>query len=210
MIDDAEFEDKLVASVRAERSGWSITSDDGWSFGVPADSPVVPAVGMTARFYGVGVGYAVRGFALDGVTVFYRSAVDDEVYQDEQLYGKDAADVLARWDAGRSVWSVEMGGLGPGYEQALQITAFEILRHLLSAKYDAAAWVSTEAWKVDRDKIEKAVFPVVDGLGLSGAQWGAALHIAFRQYRDGPLVFIKSAPDDRKIQVSKDWPRLAA
>ena len=30
----------------------------------------------------------------------------------------DAAEQLRRWDAGDSIWTVEMGGLGPGYEQA--------------------------------------------------------------------------------------------
>lgn len=210
MNDDTEFQDATISAVRPEESGWSITRDDGWSFLVPKDSPVAPVPGMAVRFYGPGVGYPVRGLALDGVTVFYRSAADDKVHQSQELYGKDAADVLARWDAGRSVWSVEMGGLGPGYEQALQITAFEILRHLLAAKYDAATWTASEVWKADMEKIEKAVFPVVDGLGLSGAQWGGALQIAARLYRDGPITFIKSVPEDRKIQVAKDWPRLAA
>lgn len=31
-------------------------------------------------------------------------------------------EALARWDAGETVFTAEMGGLGPGYEQAIQET----------------------------------------------------------------------------------------
>src|SRR5271166_5092790 len=40
----------------------------------------------------------------------------------------DAKEQLRRWDNGDSIWSIEMGGFGPGYEQALQICAIEIVR----------------------------------------------------------------------------------
>ncbi|KKK93920.1 hypothetical protein LCGC14_2688070 [marine sediment metagenome] len=38
-----------------------------------------------------------------------------------QLHPKTLDEAIERWDAGRSLFSVEMGGLGPGYEQAIQI-----------------------------------------------------------------------------------------
>src|SRR5687768_3007466 len=34
-------------------------------------------------------------------------------------------DALRQWDAGETVFTVEMGGLGPGYEMAIQGLAFE-------------------------------------------------------------------------------------
>lgn len=32
---------------------------------------------------------------------------------------------LAAWDAGEPVWSCDMGGMGPGYEQCIQIMGFD-------------------------------------------------------------------------------------
>ena len=50
----------------------------------------------------------------------------------DKFYGKDAVEWLRRWDAGEGVWSIEMGGIGPGYEQCIQITAAEILRYMIA------------------------------------------------------------------------------
>src|SRR3990172_3354015 len=127
-VNDDQFEDTLVAKVKKESSGWSIERRDGWHFYVPADSPVAPEVGMLARFYGKGIGSRVRGLFLSGVKVYYRTEAEDEEHFEIELYGADAADWLKRWDEGRGVWSIEMGGLGPGYEQCIHITCAEILR----------------------------------------------------------------------------------
>lgn len=58
--DDA-FEEVGIDSVKDEKSGWSITRSDGWSFFIGKEHGVEPKPGMTARFYGKGIGFAVRG-----------------------------------------------------------------------------------------------------------------------------------------------------
>lgn len=206
---DADFEETTLKTVTPEKSGgWSIQRDDGWSFFVPEGSPE-PKPGMTARFYGKGLGYAVRGLLLDGQCAFYRTAEDYERHDKEQRYGKDCADLLARWDAGKSVWSIELGGIGPGYEQAIQITGFEFLRAMLSVAPDAARWKDdTEAWKADRAAVEAIAGPVVEPLGLSGAQWGAGLNMAAVFYKNGPVAAMEMVDSDRRIQVSKSLPSL--
>jgi hypothetical protein len=130
----------------------------------------------------------------------------------KEFYGADAAEWLARWDAGDTVWTIEMGGLGPGYEQALQIAAAEIIRFMLAQAYNASAWEDKDFWKKTREEIEQWSFadgPIKE-LGLSGAQWGAAMNIAVNFYRDGP---VKALTDDnlkdRHIQVSKTFPKAA-
>jgi len=120
---DEQFEETTVAKVRDEGKGWSIERADGWSFYVPAPSPVVPTEGMTARFYGKGIGFTVRGLFLDGQKVFYRTEAEDKEKHEIDTYGADAADWLKRWDDGGTCWSIEMGGFGPGYEQCIHITA---------------------------------------------------------------------------------------
>ncbi len=207
---DTKFETTTVAKVTGEgESGWGIERSDGWSFFVPASSPVKPEPGMEARFYGDGIGRPVRGLFLAGQKVFYRTEEEDRQHHLDHTYGKTAEEWLARWDKGESCWSIEMGGLGPGYEQAIQITVAEILRHLIESKYPVETWTEVEHWKRDREKIEKAGFaiPRICVLGLSGAQWGAALHLAVCIYRDGPIaVMTDERCNERKIQVSRTFP----
>jgi hypothetical protein len=96
MKDDNEYRDTTITKVQREGDGgWSIQESDGWSFWVKAGSPVEPKVGMTARFYGKGIGYAVRGFALDGVNVFYETP--DE-YRERSAREAVAAEVKRRAD----------------------------------------------------------------------------------------------------------------
>ena len=75
---DFQYQDKKITKVTAEKEGWDITRDDGWSFYVPKDSPITPGVGMIARFYGEGMGRPVRGLFLDGTEVFYRTPEEEE------------------------------------------------------------------------------------------------------------------------------------
>lgn len=211
-MNDEQFEETTVATVRDEGKGWSISRADGWSFFVPAPSPVEPKEGMAARFYGKGIGFAVRGLFLDGQKVFYRTEDEDKEKHEIDSYGADAADWLKRWDEGRSVWSISMGGLGPGYEQCIQITAAEILRHLMERQYDAAKWEDREAWDSDHKEIEAAGFANgrISALGLSGAQWCAAMNLALQFYRRGPrAVMTDGRVKDRHIQVQRTFPVAA-
>lgn len=203
---DQEFEETTLASARVEKSGWSIERVDGWHFFVEASSPVEPKAGMVARFYGAGIGHPVRGLFLAGREIFYRTEAQDAEKREVDLFGSDAADWLKRWDEGRNVWTIEMGGLGPGYEQCIHVTVAEILRHLLERKYDTATWEDEEAWRRDRDEIEKAGLANerVKKLGISGAQWGAAMNLAAMLYRHGPRhVMSDPRVADRHIQVSR-------
>lgn len=209
---DEQFRETTVAKVHNENFGWEIEDADGWSFYVPALSPVVPKEGMAVRFYGKGIGFRVRGLFLDGQRVFYRTDAEDKEKHEIDTYGADAADWLKRWDEGKSVWSVEMGGLGPSYEQCIHITAAEILRHLLERTYEPETWDDREAWERDRKEIETAGLANVriSALGLSGAQWGAALNLALQFYRRGPrAVMTDERVKDRHIQVQRTFPVAA-
>ena len=211
---DKHFEEVEIKEVSGDREkGWNVTRVDGWGFGLDKDSPVEPKAGMTVRMYGKGIGFAFRGIFLDGQKVFYRTEAEDTEHREIEQYGADAADWLARWDSGRGVWSIEMGGLGPGYEQAIQVTAAEVLRHLLEAKYDCSLWQDRDVWSKDCDAIEKYGFANerIKAMGLSGAQWGAAVSLASKLYRDGPRgVMNHPAIKDRHIQISSHFPSIAA
>jgi hypothetical protein len=104
-----------------------------------------------------------------------------------------------------------MGGFGPGYEQCIQITCAEVLRFLLEKKYDASTWEDKEVWEYCRWEIEEAGFknPVIEKLGLSGAQWGAAVYLAAHFYRRGPRA-IMTDPEvkHRHIQIMRFFPSV--
>jgi len=111
------------------------------------------------------------------------------------------------------VWSIEMGGLGPGYEQCIHITCAEILRWFLAHKVDASKWSEAEAWKSDREKMTADLHKVkaVEELGLSGAQWEAAVNLATCFYLDGPRkVMTDERVKDRHIQVQRRFPGSVA
>lgn len=89
-----------------------------------------------------------------------------------------AADIVAAWDAGQTIWSLNLGGLGPGYDQAIQVAVIEILRDHLgdplpTEQDERQAWAGKTLARIDAT------------LGLSGAQWGAAKWLAFQILRTG-------------------------
>ena len=122
---------------------------------------------------------------------------------DEPFHPQTAKDALARWDKGESVFSIEMGGLGPSYEQAIQILIFELIRDNAEKPLpepksaDAETWGDATVSRIDEDCG-----------GFSGAQVGAARSVAYRAIRDGWEKMLESAPQDRRIQVSKSFPSL--
>ena len=207
-IDDNEFQETTVAKV----DGQSFSRADGWSFWIPDGADVVVRPGMLARFYGRGIGYPVRGLFIDGQRVFYRTPAEFERHQLSERFGATAADWLAKWDRGDGCWSVEMGGLGPGHEQCIQITAAEVMRFMLAKKLNAEKWKEGGTWRDDEKAISAALFelPAVKALGLSGAQWGAACSLAAVIYKRGPIDALNDpAVKDRLIQVSKNFPGAA-
>jgi hypothetical protein len=209
---DTEFQDETIDSVEKQSDGTYAIGCDGWHLWCGKDCPIVPKVGWVARKYGRGIGAPVRGLFIDGVKVWYRTDAEEREHREIESYGADAADWLARWDAGQVVWSIEMGGLGPGYEQCIQITAAEILRHMLAKKYDHSKWSDKDAWDHDREALRAASFKnkIINDMGLSGAQYGAATNLACRFYMDGPRK-VMNTPEiqDRKIQVSRTFPGMA-
>ena len=121
------------------------------------------------------------------------------------------SEALAKWDAGESVFSVEMGGLGPGYEQAIQILAFELMRAFGSV--EIADGLSEDEWQIlwegELKRIRDATTDALNAkYGYSGAQVGAATNLALCVIRQGYRAALRNeAVKDRLIQVSQEFPR---
>lgn len=125
---------------------------------------------------------------------------------------KTIEELLTAWDSGDTVWSIELGGLGPGYEQAIQIAAVEFSRackDLKGIKPDDNK--STERFT---RTCEKKLHEIDDQIGgLTGAQFGAARWLAFQWcFNGGPADLQKRlkqhGQEERAIQISSAWPKL--
>lgn len=207
---DKDFKETLVTDVaKCGDESWRV-SLDGWWLDLPKESGIRPRIGMIAKVFPADfVGRRVRGLFLDDKCAWYRTEEEEKQHFAELLYGKDATELLARWDRGDVVHSIEMGGLGPGYEQCIQITTFEMLRFLLEQKYPIEDLKDEQKWKRIREEIDEAVMsvPVVGKLGLSAAQWGAAISLSTAFYMTGPVkIMADEHVKDRKILVSKSFP----
>lgn len=119
--------------------------------------------------------------------------------------------MLAMWDAGESIWTIELGGFGPGYEQALQVAAIEMARDNCTAPLPEDSDARNSEW----DRLCTETLRKHDQAlgGLSGAQFGAARWLAYQWCHGagGPegLIERAKAADRDRILVSKAWPRAA-
>ena len=92
-----------------------------------------------------------------------------------------ARDALKRWDSGQSLFTVEMGGLGPGYEQAIQILVLEIVRCFLNDP----SLMDFEHFSRRADKIASELDKDNRMGGFSGAQVGVAKTLAYHYLTKG-------------------------
>lgn len=144
-----------------------------------------------------------------------------DLTKDAKIYGADTADLLRKWDAGEVCHTIEMGGMGPGYEQAIHILVFEMIRYMLD---NPPPWTAMEAdaeatpplpygeraWDKYSKKMDAVLF--ADGapcnsLHPSGAQYGAASNLAGMFVKHGPVgVMTDGRVKDRHIMVSRNFP----
>lgn len=116
-------------------------------------------------------------------------------------YPETGLEAAKKFLAGETVWSVEMGGLGPGYEQAIQVGIFSLIDgvggNLPEEFEDAKKVLDSKLHELNEKK----------KWGLSGAQAGAMKQVAYQFIKYGYRSMMEKAPKDRKIQVSTGWPK---
>jgi hypothetical protein len=114
-------------------------------------------------------------------------------------------ELVAAWDRGDIVRSVEMGGLGPGYEQCIQILWIELLRDYEGKPLPA----DKDGWRDWGDETVRRCDASVGG--FSGAQVGAAKNLAARMLKigyDATMDEVRAnSGDDRFTMVSRHFPK---
>lgn len=127
----------------------------------------------------------------------------------DDLYPKSAEEWLKRWHENHIVWSINLSGMGRGYEQCCQVIAAEFIQIMIDKKYDASQWNSSGLYQKDRKEIENLSFEneIIMSLDPTGAQVAVALGLAARFYKDGPRKWLEDpANKDRLIRVQKHFP----
>lgn len=125
--------------------------------------------------------------------------------------------MLEKWDNNEIVWTIEMSGLGPAYEQCIQITMFEMLRFMVSQPVNWR-YVETEKdrpyekryyWRTYERTMKRALYaddsPCKD-LGLTGAQAGAATSLATVFLARGHQGGLDQVEKERQTMVRKYFP----
>lgn len=115
------------------------------------------------------------------------------------------------WEKGDIVATASLGGISPGYEQAIQILLFELMLQWDGEflKKDATEAERKEFYSGPWDKhVNEVVSKLDDEVGgFSGAQVGAAKSTAFQFMYYGYTEMLDKLDDDRHMQVSKWFPR---
>jgi hypothetical protein len=85
---DSNFYEYMLKEVReCDKDSWELISNDGGHICCIKNNNFIPKAGMTARFYGKGFGYPVRGIDIDGHTMYYRTPQQAE--EDHEKWCKD-------------------------------------------------------------------------------------------------------------------------
>ena len=134
---------------------------------------------------------------------------------------RECRKMLEKWDDGEIVWTIEMGGLGPGYEQCIQITMFEMLRFIIERPLNYRYFETEKdrpwderyywnAYKRSRDLVVFAEGSLCEGLGLTGAQAGAAFNLATVFLKHGHQAGLDQVKKERQTMVRKGFPGTEA
>ena len=125
---DAEFQDGVIEEVTSEGNGYHAVKVGGWTLGWECD--FTPQLGDTARYFGRGIGYTVRGVVCfpkqGGVPLVVRYQSPDDHESERQAHSaayekeRAARPKQPRVEASGRVYDSEMGeisGFGGGYEE---------------------------------------------------------------------------------------------
>lgn len=114
-------------------------------------------------------------------------------------------EALELWDKGTPLMTLEMGGIGPGYEQCIHIGVFEIIRHFL--KNPPLSSEAKEAYPAIDEALTK--INIEKNLQLTGAQAGAIKSLAFHFFHYGYAATINTYKNKRGIMISRNFPSLS-
>jgi len=202
MQTDADYEDRTVASVGGSETYWEIKMDNGVSFGLAKSYDVTPKPGDSLRMYpGGGLGTTIRGVALNGVPVYYRTAEEQAVRHKQQV-AQQHEEERASYIANRAKYEAQLQALpGPFQERIIgfrnanpefwEFEPYELFACTEAVKIAAKIPADKiQAFYKLRFEVQKKRVPDLDD-GHSGGTFGAACTLA-RIYLTHPELLSKA------------------
>ena len=117
---------------------------------------------------------------------------------------KECKERLKKWDDGGIINTITLGGISPGYEQAIQILAIEMLRDILgSGKTRYNQEVLSKMADATATRLCKEPY----SYGYSGAQVKVANWLALTLLKCGFKWIRDKHESDRMILCSKNFPK---
>lgn len=184
---DRDYDELPLEAVEKQGKGY-VLKRDGMSLYID-DPGFEPKAGMIARYYGAGVGYAVRGVMIDGKVCRYQTAEEERVRQEAEA---------AKWEAERIEHTkrVEASGrtengmrdeTAPTPKTIEELTAY--VQKQVSGPHDYGTCVYAMSLSAT------AAFNFAAGqLGVTGFQASCADLDVLRRTRsiDGPFIILKA------------------
>ena len=197
---DPQFESYIVKEAQPGDGGWSLTFAEGTGIWCPSEHcQQEPQPGETARLYGKGFGYPVRGIAIGGRSYRYLTDEQEDARHAAWVEAQHA-ERQAKLDSERATRDATRAGLPALFRE--RIEGFIAARPHWRRDYESyELFVCTEAVKIaDRFKgdgpaiggfhgadsaAQKELVPDLDYSAHSGNTFGAACHLA-RLFIDAP------------------------
>lgn len=199
---DIEYKDEIIERVEEYTDGYMISFDGGTCFSFSKESGIRPEVEQTARFYGKGFGWIVRGLDIDGQEVFYRTPEQQEEYNRQEVENMKAKR-KADFAKAKSRLDLDYDDLPRVFQKRLDILrrnnpdfrweheAYEmtVCKEVVNIASTLKTVEAVRAFRLLRwDQQAKQVKPLDDG--HSGNSWGCACFLAELYLANPKLVEI--------------------
>lgn len=208
-FDDPQRRTNRIESVQGGDGGWSVTFDDGFSFWIRAKHGTTPMVGDAVTLWGRGIGYPVRGLAINGRVLYFETAEEYDRRAAAEIAERNRA-TKAQADAERAERDARVAALPAPFRRRImrfrshnpdfywQYEPYEMsacedavrIAATVPAGADPARWLgdfNAKSWKE-----QKRIVPELYD-GHSGNSFAMAVRLAHYYLTDERLVFADHA-----------------
>lgn len=113
-------------------------------------------------------------------------------------------EMLKDWHDGKSIVSIEMGGMGEDYERVIQLTAIMLVEKFVGVFLPFQSGAVVELFHEQIGVLCRQSEGAPEWIeGMSGAQAAAAFQIAYKALTLGWKGMENTIPSDRRLIISK-------
>lgn len=117
MLLDVEYEDYVIERVERQPGGYEVAFKGGWMVWVE-DRGIEPKPGDDMRLYGRGIGYTIRGIAINGNVVRYETVEESQARHRAEIERSNAEE-RARFEQNRAAIEQRIAALPGVFQQRI-------------------------------------------------------------------------------------------